>query len=106
MNEHPVTGVEAPPTPPDETAPPMAESPIEPVHREVAPASDDGASLASTDDGAALPTASDGFLEDLELPSLVSAPEPLAPGAAIGMDGQVQVVEHVGTRGRVNVYVA
>jgi len=56
----------------------------------------------------ALPTKADadGFLDDLVLPSLVSAPEPLAPVAEIGPDGRVRVVEHAGTRGRVNLYAA
>src|SRR6188474_3230284 len=48
----------------------------------------------------------DGALEELELPSLVSAPEPLAPGTEIGLEGRLRVGEHVGTRGRVNLYAA
>ena len=47
-----------------------------------------------------------GDLEELVLPSLVSAPEPLAPGTEIGPEGRLRVVEHVGTRGRVNRYAA
>src|SRR3954470_20490177 len=42
----------------------------------------DASSAASLDDAA-----DDGFLDDLVLPSLVSAPEPLVAGAEIGPDG-------------------
>lgn len=45
-------------------------------------------------------------LDELVLPSLVSAPEPLSPGAEIGPAGRLRVVEHLGTRGRVNRYAA
>ena len=56
----------------------------------------------------ATPAAADtgGDLEELVLPSLVSAPEPLAPGTALGPDGRLRVAEHLGTRGRVNRYAA
>jgi PPM family protein phosphatase len=47
-----------------------------------------------------------GFLEDLILPSLVTAPELLAPGAEVGPEGRLRVVEHIGTRGRINRYAA
>src|SRR6476661_6358367 len=47
-----------------------------------------------------------GFLEDLILPSLIRAPELLPPGAEVGPDGQLRVVEHIGTRGRINLYAA
>src|SRR5688500_3037144 len=36
-----------------------------------------------------------GDLDELVLPSLVSAPEPLSPGTEIGPDGRLRVVEHV-----------
>jgi hypothetical protein len=45
-------------------------------------------------------------LEELVLPSLVSAPEPLAPGTEIGPGRRLRVIEHLGTRGRVNLYAA
>jgi len=47
-----------------------------------------------------------GELEELVLPSLVSAPEPLAPGTELGPEGRLRVVEHLGTRGRLNRYAA
>src|SRR3954454_16184047 len=40
----------------------------------------------------------DGFLDDLALPSLVSAPEPLAAGTEIGPDGRLRVTDRVGAR--------
>lgn len=45
-------------------------------------------------------------LEELVLPSLVSAPEPLSPGTELGPDGRLRVGEPLGTRGRVNRYAA
>src|SRR5688500_8002584 len=47
-----------------------------------------------------------GDLEELVLPSLVSAPEPLPPETHFGPEGRLRVVEHVGTRGRINRYAA
>lgn len=47
-----------------------------------------------------------GDLDELVLPSLVSAPEPLSPGTEIGPEGRLRVVEHVGARGRLNRYAA
>jgi protein phosphatase len=75
---------------------PFAE-PVEPGEPETAMAD----APASPEDAA-----DDGFLEDLILPSLVSAPEPVAPGAEVDPDGRLRVVEHVGTRGRINRYAA
>lgn len=49
---------------------------------------------------------SDGTLEELTLPSLIQAPEPLPAGSVLGTAGRVQIVEHVQTRGRSNQYVA
>src|SRR5690348_859564 len=37
----------------------------------------------------------DGFLDDLVLPSLVSAPEPLMPETDLGPDGRLRIVEHL-----------
>jgi len=48
----------------------------------------------------------DNGLDELVLPSLVSAPEPLPPGATVGPEGRVRVVAHSGTRGRINRYAA
>src|SRR5688572_4803893 len=56
------------------------------------------------DEATSADAAGDGFLDELVLPSLVSAPEPLTAGAEIGADGRLRVIEHVGTRGRVNRY--
>src|SRR5215207_2538377 len=47
-----------------------------------------------------------GDLEELVLPSLVRALEPLPPGTEIGPQGRLRVTEHRGTRGRVNLYAA
>jgi PPM family protein phosphatase len=47
-----------------------------------------------------------GDLEELVLPSLVRAPETLPSGAEIGPAGRLRVDEHLGTRGRVNLYAA
>jgi protein phosphatase len=60
-----------------------------------------------SDADAARPDAvDDGFLDDLVLPSLVSAPEPLMPETDLGPDGRLRIVGHRGTRGRVNMYAA
>ena len=48
----------------------------------------------------------DGALEELILPSLIQAPEPLPSGSVLGTGGRVQIAEHVQTRGRTNQYVA
>jgi protein phosphatase len=58
------------------------------------------------DEATSADAAGDGFLDELVLPSLVSAPEPLTAGAEIGADRRLRVIEHVGTRGRVNRYAA
>jgi serine/threonine protein phosphatase PrpC len=47
-----------------------------------------------------------GELEELILPSLIQAPEPLPAGTVLGPDGRVQIVEYVKTRGRTNQYTA
>jgi PPM family protein phosphatase len=52
-------------------------------------------------------TPADGdVLEELTLPSLVQPPEVLQPDAVIGPDGRLRIVEHLGTRGRINRYAA
>jgi protein phosphatase len=107
MNEHPATSVEMAPAPHESEDPPPAEAPVEPVGGESLASSGGGEPAPTSEGGESAPTASDdGFLDDLELPSLVSAPEPLGPGAVIGPDGHAQVVEYLNTRGRVNLYAA
>ena len=54
----------------------------------------------------AQPDVGDGDLEELVLPSLVQAPELLSPGTVLGPDERLRIVEQLGTRGRVNRYVA
>ena len=48
----------------------------------------------------------DDVLEELTLPSLIQAPEALPPDTTLGPEGRLRVVEHLGTRGRVNRYAA
>src|SRR5438067_2012646 len=119
MNDQPAPSVEAAPEqcqPPSLSSAPMVPAECDSTDDEHAAADAHGdldvklasarqalEPLASAADSPA-DAADDGFLADLMLPSLVSAPKPLAPSAEIGPDGRARVVELLGTRGRVNLY--
>jgi serine/threonine protein phosphatase PrpC len=74
---------------------------------ETAPAIESGPDAGvSADLEPSAETGAGGDLDELVLPSAIRAPEPLSPGTEIGPDGRLRVVEHLGTRGRVNLYAA
>jgi PPM family protein phosphatase len=52
------------------------------------------------------PVAPAGELEELTLPSTIAPPAPLPAEAALGPDGRVRVMNHLGAHGRVNRYRA
>ena len=101
-------------SPPDASPPAADGDTILGTARVEAPTVGDLADQASPGaPAAALPTGADNatdaggdFLEELTLPPVVAAPEVLPPGAALGPDGRLRVVEHFGTRGQVNRYAA
>ncbi|MBA2451194.1 MAG: protein phosphatase 2C domain-containing protein [Chloroflexi bacterium] len=93
-----------------ETAEPTSGAPIEPLLQRDAPSTAelpgaDAPMPAVEEPSIEAPTAVDA-LEELILPSLVQPPEVLSPGAIVGPDGRLRIVEHLGTRGRINRYAA
>lgn len=88
----------------DSEPPPTEASPTPPAH---VPTSD--APLAPTPES---PTATSGApvgddeLEELTFPPSVAAPEVLPLGTRLGPEGRLQILEHLGARGRVNRYAA
>src|SRR5687768_9719213 len=78
------------------------ESPPPPVLLE--DRSDESRAAPPGDGGEETPQA--GELEELILPSSVQAPGVLKPGTVLGANGRLRVVEHRGTRGRINRYLA
>ena len=72
-------------------------------------ASADGTPLGQADEpleeSVAVSVAGDE-LEELTLPSSVQAPEALAVGTRLGPEGRLEIVEHLGARGRINRYAA
>jgi protein phosphatase len=119
MNEQPPASIETVPEPtqpdarpaaPESTpAPPVPSMTDEPALGESdAPSSveAEGYTAVLDPDGAPPDAVDDGFLDDLVLPALVNAPEPLMPETEIGPDARLRIVEHLGTRGLVNMYAA
>jgi PPM family protein phosphatase len=81
-------------------------SPLDPLDSGLEEAGTEEAVPGTAPDSDTPPPASPrgDFLEELTLPSLIQPPDMLQPDTVLGPEGRLRILEHLGARGRINLY--